>query len=288
MKRKRYLAFGYCMQNGELVTNPEEAAMVLTLYKEYAEGASLQKLVDRAQISGIKYRENSDRWNKGMIARVLDCTWYAGGNGAPALVSKELFERVKTLRKSKAKVYGGALDAEMRAVRDLLCCSRCGCPLIRVNHRNANYIRWRCDTCQTQTDYIPDQNLLDEIQSFIMCIAKKPELVQLKRRDNKISMQVLRDEKEIQRAMQNPEMEDKALLDMVCKLAEEKYRLCSMAREEVQTQHIQEFLQSIRPDGLMDAQVIRRIFTKIMVAQQGQISVCLCNGTVLHGGSDNE
>ena len=285
MKRKRYLPFGYGMQNGKLVIDPVEAKLVAGIYEEYSQGASLQKLVKWAQASGVKYRENADKWNKAMIARILDCTWYVGSDEAPDLVSAELFCQVKEMRKNKAEVYGGALETEMRAVRRCLCCRRCGHALERVNHKNANYIRWKCNTCHTETDYIPDIVLLETVKRLIQYLIKNPEIAVRGQEEHKISLRAHKLENEIRRDMHNPMIADETLLNMICEWAEEKYKECATGREEVQTRYIQSVLASAKDDGQADFPTFRQIIDSVLIAAEGQISIRLSNGVIVERGT---
>ena len=55
MKKKRYFPFGYHMVNGNILTVPDEAALVLQVYTQYISGASLQVLANMADSSGMRY-----------------------------------------------------------------------------------------------------------------------------------------------------------------------------------------------------------------------------------------
>ena len=132
MKQKRYLPFGYRIQDGTLTTEPQEAALVVRIFENYLEGASLQKLTELAQASGILYRENAEKWNKAMIARILDCTWYAGSTDLPAVIPVELSRRAAVLRPKKAQMHGGARNAALRMGRSCRCWGRTGPQPVRV------------------------------------------------------------------------------------------------------------------------------------------------------------
>ena len=71
MKKKRYFPFGYRMAGGQIEIVPEESSLLQNLFDNYLKGASLIKLAETAQQTGIKFRENTERWNKNMIARML-------------------------------------------------------------------------------------------------------------------------------------------------------------------------------------------------------------------------
>ena len=73
--KKRYLPFGYQMNEGNIIPDILESSAVQSIFENYRNGASLQMLAKQMQQSGLKYRENAV-WNKAMIARILDCEKY--------------------------------------------------------------------------------------------------------------------------------------------------------------------------------------------------------------------
>ena len=101
MKKKRYFPFGYRMAGGQIEIVPEESSLLQNLFDNYLKGASLIKLAETAQQTGIKFRENTERWNKNMIARMLDDERYWNDNGFPPIVSKEIGSAITDLRKQK-------------------------------------------------------------------------------------------------------------------------------------------------------------------------------------------
>lgn len=101
MKKKRYLPFGYQMNEGNIIPDILESSAVQSIFENYRNGASLQTLAKQMQQSGLKYRENAV-WNKAMIARILDCEKYIseefpailpfGGSKKGIRFSKKFFE----------------------------------------------------------------------------------------------------------------------------------------------------------------------------------------------------
>lgn len=120
MKKKRYLPFGYQMNEGNIIPDILESSAVQSIFENYRNGASLQMLAKQMQQSGLKYRENAV-WNKAMIARILDCEKYISEE-FPAILPSDLFLQVQRLRKDRAQIYGGSLNPALRGIRDLICC----------------------------------------------------------------------------------------------------------------------------------------------------------------------
>ena len=102
MKKKRYLPFGYQMNEGNIIPDILESSAVQSIFENYRNGASLQMLAKQMQQSGLKYRENAV-WNKAMIARILDCEKYISEE-FPAILPSDLFLQVQSLRKDSAQI----------------------------------------------------------------------------------------------------------------------------------------------------------------------------------------
>ena len=60
------------MEEGKIVILPQESERLQKLFSHYLNGASLQQLADLAAQSGLRFREDSEHWNKNRIARILD------------------------------------------------------------------------------------------------------------------------------------------------------------------------------------------------------------------------
>lgn len=102
MKKIRYFPFGYRMADGKIEIVPKEAELLQKIAGRYLEEWSLLRLANMANQSGIPYRENTDGWNKNMIARILDDVRYWNGEQYPPIFSRELGEQLAVMRKSKA------------------------------------------------------------------------------------------------------------------------------------------------------------------------------------------
>ena len=90
--------FGYKMEFGEIVPQPQEAETVRSIYRQYLAGASFNQLAEQLQTKGVPY--NADMpWNKNMVARILEDDRYIGGKNFPALIETEQFHAAQERRK---------------------------------------------------------------------------------------------------------------------------------------------------------------------------------------------
>lgn len=121
--------FGYKMELGEIVPQPQEAETVRSIYLQYLAGASFKQLAEQLQTENVPYDVDKP-WNKNMVARVLEDERYIGERNFPALIPTEQFhaaqERRKEMRpeykqKELRKLCGGTVpDSVARKVLKIL------------------------------------------------------------------------------------------------------------------------------------------------------------------------
>ena len=78
---KRKQPFGYKMELGEIVPQPQEAETVRSIYLQYLAGASFKQLAEQLQTENVPY-DVAKPWNKNMLARVLEKLSCAHPDGA--------------------------------------------------------------------------------------------------------------------------------------------------------------------------------------------------------------
>ena len=96
--KKRYILFGYQIQNGEFCIVQQEGAAVEYIFDAYSNGDSLQQIATHMSSCGPPYRSSDNRWNKNIIARLLSCDIYCGTATYPAIITKDLNFQVLQLR----------------------------------------------------------------------------------------------------------------------------------------------------------------------------------------------
>ena len=70
MGTNRTQPFGYRMEQGKVVIDPDESRWVVYIYEQYIQGASFKNLSDTLCGTGIHYDVDKP-WNKNMVARIL-------------------------------------------------------------------------------------------------------------------------------------------------------------------------------------------------------------------------
>ena len=228
----------------------------------------------------LKIIENAV-WNKAMIARILDCEKYISEE-FPAILPSDLFLQVQRLRKDRAQIYGGSLNPALRGIRDLICCQTCGQKLVRINHRDNVYIIWKCPSCNTETRYLPDIELMSSVLSAINRAIEDPQKVMnFKKNANCLSVQAVRLENEIYRELGNPKSNSKRLLEIIKQCAQEKYKACHANGDSEETECLIAELKKLQPMEHFQSQILRKFICKILITPAGAVTIQLKNGAII-------
>ena len=100
MGSNRTQPFGYRMEFGKVVIDPDEARWVVYIYEQYILGESFMRLSDTLCGTGIRYDADKP-WNKNMVARILQDRRYTGDNKYPPIIDICIFQQVDQKRNKK-------------------------------------------------------------------------------------------------------------------------------------------------------------------------------------------
>lgn len=134
----RHIPYGYRIENGRAVLDPDEARRVRAFFEDYLNGASQQ---GAARQNGI-YRAQAT------LGKMLRDKKYTGDGFYPPIIPQETFDRVQEERKRREKSLGRdknffAKDKEgVSPFWGLVFCGKCGGAYRRYADGGKN--RWAC------------------------------------------------------------------------------------------------------------------------------------------------
>lgn len=114
MGTNRTQPFGYRMEFGKVVADPDEARWVVYIYEQYILGGSFKSLSDTLCGTGIRYDADKP-WNKNMVARILQDRRYIGYGEYPKIIDDCTFYRAD--QKRSKKVSGGQVTKAQKILR---------------------------------------------------------------------------------------------------------------------------------------------------------------------------
>lgn len=170
-----YPAYGFDLKNGHMTVNEDEAAVVRRIFDLYLQGYGIQNITEILNKDGAPRRYGHSKWYYGTVRYILTNERYIGDallqkkfttdtlpykrksnngqkpkyyveNSNPAIVSRETFEAVQELMKSRKT------DGCKRTIYPLtgkLRCNECGFAFRRQITRNIPY--WICSGRSTGT-----------------------------------------------------------------------------------------------------------------------------------------
>ena len=100
MGSNRTQPFGYRMEYGKVVIDPNESKWVVYIYEQYIRGESYKGLSDTLCGTGIYY-DGDKPWNKNMVARILQDRRYTGDGRYPPIIDSCIFQQVDQKRNKK-------------------------------------------------------------------------------------------------------------------------------------------------------------------------------------------
>ena len=254
MKKNRNIPFGYTMQKGEIVEEPTESQAVKDIFKLYLDGKSMSELARQMSISQISYNGITFDWNKNMVKRILENEKYLGKDGYPALIDNETFNRANARKKSRATSVN-EISEELQIIRSLTYCKECGHRLSRIGG-NTQTDKWDCRN--------PD--LLDtdsEISAYTTNIKVKCQ------------------QNEINRLMDNPEIDSEKVKTEILRLAELKYDCCTYDESPQKTEYLKELLSDREQLNIIDYDLLKSCVSRILIGHFYTIEIEFINGITI-------
>lgn len=276
MKKIRYFPFGYRMVGGKIEIVPEEAELLQKIAMYYLEGWSLLRLADTAELSGIPYRENTDGWNKNMIARILDDVRYWNEEQYPPIFSRELGKQLAVMRKSKT-----TNPSEIRFIHKTMTCPICESRLAR-NNRTVRQVYWDCKSCQARFGPLDDAELLATVTEKLLAVCREPALVEPEHVSGQsLSLQAARLTNEINQMLNQREVEPDRLLPLILECAAEKYKTCRIRESDHVTLQILALFREHAEDKELDRELFERTVQQVILQSDGSVRLRLVNDKVV-------
>lgn len=101
MGKYRKFPFGYWMEFGKVVIDPDESKWVIYIFDQYMQGESFKSISDTLKDAGISY-DADKHWNKNIVARILQDRRYTGAGKFPQIIDTCIFQMVDQKRSKKA------------------------------------------------------------------------------------------------------------------------------------------------------------------------------------------
>ena len=280
MARNRVIPFGYCMKNGEITTNPKEVYAVSTIFREYLNGSSLLQIAKLMESEKIRYTEDSDRWNKNMVKRIIENEKYLGTDKYPQIIDEETFKTANEKRVRKATTFNSICD-DLQEIRKVTYCLECGEKLFRrTNGKGREY--WNCGNpdCFKYEYRLTDQMIIGAVLTVLNTAIANPSLIE---NSGEISVysptvDVIRKQNEINQMTDSLQMDFDRVKAEIFKLAEMKYDCCTYNDSPQKAAEIKALLKNHEQLNTLDIGLFKACVSRIWISHFCTIEVEFING----------
>ena len=283
MKKNRNIPFGYIMQKGEIIAEPTESQAVKDIFKLYLDGKSMSEIARQMSISQISYNGITFDWNKNMVKRILENEKYLGKDGYPVLIDSETFYRANARKKSKATSVN-EISEELQIIRSLTYCKECGHRLSRIGG-NTQTDKWDCRNpeCSRFNYRLTDNMIKDILLHILNAVIANPDLLDT---DSEISayttnIKVKCQQNEINRLMDNPQIDTEKAKTEILKLAELKYECCTYDEGPQKTEYLKELLSGKEQLNIIDYDLLKSCVSRILIGHFYTVEIEFINGVTI-------
>ena len=283
MKKNRNIPFGYTMQKGEIIAEPTESQAVKDIFKLYLDGNSMSEIARQMSISQISYNGITFDWNKNMVKRILENEKYLGKDVYPVLIDSETYYHANARKKSKATSVN-EISEELKIIRSLTYCTECGHRLSRIGG-NTQTDKWDCRNpeCSRLNYRLTDNMIKDILLHILNAVIANPDLLDT---DSEISgytpnIKVKCQQNELNRLMDNPEIDSEKVKTEILRLAELKYDCCTYDESPQKTEYLKELFSGKEQLNIIDYDLLKSCVSRILIGHFYTVEIEFINGVTI-------
>ena len=290
--KNRTILFGYTYENGVISFHPTEQPIFLRMTDMYLQGMSLSSIADTLNREQIEYSPGVTGWNKSRIMRLLLDERYTGKSDYPAIISPETRELLMSRKKGNSCLSDTDFTKDIYRLKVPFVCMECGSRLrMKTSESKRSKRRLCCSGCGAMI-YIPDEDILRNINHHMMRFIENPDLIGT----DSVSVliedaETVRLEREIEHDLERPDIGFDSTMEKIRTLAAMRYgciddryytdqRLKAIFRREAAHQMR---VKGISGHSMVD--LVNKTVKEIQVDVTGNIVIVLINGNISPEGA---
>ena len=264
----RKLPFGYTFRDGQIVIDEKETAAVIRIFEYYENGLSFLRIAEILNAQDVFYADSTRKWNKNMVARILQDVRYIGEADYPAIIDKSTFEKAQTQRAKKCDAASTAIKIKPSISVQ---CAECGTTL-KISKQG----KWYCSKCKQYIKYLmPSDTESIAVQIAIYMKTHIEEIQVSKERTHNAEIQELL--LQWDQCQYELNFDTEKAKDIVFRLAEARFQ--AVSSKDYGSKRIQHILENSEPDIV----TVKGIAEAILLHNTGKIKLKLKNGQVYEG-----
>ena len=271
------------MQKGEIIAEPTESQVVKDIFKLYLDGNSMSEIARQMSISQISYNGITFDWNKNMVKRILENEKYLGKDVYPVLIDSETYYHANARKKSKATSVN-EISEELKIIRSLTYCTECGHRLSRIGG-NTQTDKWDCRNpeCSRFNYRLTDNMIKDILLHILNAVIANPDLLDT---DSEISgytpnIKVKCQQNELNRLMDNPEIDSEKVKTEILRLAELKYDCCVYNDSPQKTEYLKELISGREQLNTLDIDLLKSCVSRILIGHFYTVEIEFINDVII-------
>lgn len=272
--RKRYLPFGYQIEQGEIAIVSKESNAVRFIFEEYLAGKSLREIADIMSAKDIPYHEGTQKWNQNMVGRILASKIYYDNVKYPPIISETQYNLAEKRRCEKHQAYSTILQPFRQDMQ-------CGCCDERLYwHPKTN--QWFCRRCGMWAKPLRAEETSAAIAEKLCWLRQNPEIIHTPEgQANVQSVEVALLDREIWQALTNAEPDVDALVAKILHRAEMEYKFCTAGDADPVTLQIQKACAEYKPTEEFPETFYKEVISKVILYRDTHIEFKLQNGQIV-------
>jgi hypothetical protein rflaF_15881 len=268
------------MKNGEVTVDFTEAKAVMRIFEEYLNGSSLMQIAKLMESEKVQYSEDSGKWNKNMIKRIIENEKYLGNEKYPKIISEKFFDQANEKRVSKATSVR-MISEYLQEIRSRTYCLECGHRLSRIGG-NCRCAKWDCrnPNCYRFEYQLTDQMIIGAVLTVLNTVIANPNLIE---NSGKISVysptaDVIRKQNEINQMTDSAQIDFDRIKSEIFKLAEMKYNCCTYDDNPQKTAQLRRLLDEQKQLNSLDIGLFKACISRIWISHFCTVEVEFING----------
>ena len=213
-----------------------------------------------------------------MVSRIIDNLNYVGNDDYPSIISSSDFELAK-IRKNKMGGTRVELSSVTSLIKSKTVCSQCGKKLRRINKWSSRE-KWICPNSCKIDAYFGDKEIFDGTLDVINQVIQSPELLVVDTTSEKYepTLEIIRQEKEIERMMEQSKIEFCVISNLVLKCASQKYECCSFDKSSALTDELMDKFEDLPMLRKLENYLLETTIEQITINREGSLIVEFING----------
>ena len=154
-----------------------------------------------------------------------------------------------------------------------------------IRDSNTHSEKWDCRNpeCSRFSHRITDQMLIGIIVAVLNTVIANPNLLDADAEISRYtpSIEITRQQNEISRLMETPDVDFESAKEEICKLAELKYDCCTYSNKPQKTTQLREVLASHEQLNTLDIGLLQSCISRILVSHFCTVEIEFINGVVI-------